>query len=203
MPRISKDPVERKQEIIETAFSLFSERGYENTTIQNIAEKMNVAQGLCYRYFKSKQELFYACSDYYARKAIRQMRWPIRKDGSVVEKFNDVISSFISYSIKFSEFETSNKIEVTVSTQQIQHLAFYFADALIPIVEQGIKEGVFHCEDVTNTMQILTFGIIHLLHFNKPKCVTRDYVESYIPTIKTVCRNLLRTDDKHLGENLI
>ena len=52
--RIIKDPEERKQEIIEAALHLFSQKGYEHTTIQDIAKYLNISQGLCYRYFKSK-----------------------------------------------------------------------------------------------------------------------------------------------------
>ena len=78
--RIVKDPEERKQEIIETALKLFAEKGYEYTTMQDIAERMNVSQGLCYRYFKSKAEIFAASSDYYARKAVEQIKLPISND---------------------------------------------------------------------------------------------------------------------------
>ena len=60
--RISKEPEERRQEIIETALTLFSEKGYENTTIQDISDRMNVSPGLFYRYFKSKTEIFAATS---------------------------------------------------------------------------------------------------------------------------------------------
>ena len=44
--RISKEPEERKQEIVETAMKLFCEKGYEKTSISDIAKEMNVAQGL-------------------------------------------------------------------------------------------------------------------------------------------------------------
>ena len=56
--RISKEPEERKQEIVETAMKLFCEKGYEKTSISDIAKEMNVAQGLLYRYFSSKEVLF-------------------------------------------------------------------------------------------------------------------------------------------------
>ena len=53
--RIIKDPEERKQEIIEAALHLFSQKGYEHTTIQDIAKYLNISQGLCYRYFNLKR----------------------------------------------------------------------------------------------------------------------------------------------------
>lgn len=56
--RISKNPEERKQEIIDTAMQMFYEKGYEKTTIRDIAKAINVVPGLCYRYFSSKQEMY-------------------------------------------------------------------------------------------------------------------------------------------------
>ena len=55
MSRITKDPTERRQEILDTALKLFWEKGYEKTSMTEIAQAMQVAQGLCYRYFPSKE----------------------------------------------------------------------------------------------------------------------------------------------------
>ena len=38
--RISKEPEARKQEILETAMKLFAEKGYEKTSISDIAKEM-------------------------------------------------------------------------------------------------------------------------------------------------------------------
>ena len=65
--RITKEPEERKQEIIETAMRLFHEKGYEKTSIADIAKAIGVAQGLCYRYFPSKEALFDCTIDQYAQ----------------------------------------------------------------------------------------------------------------------------------------
>ncbi len=67
MQRVTKSIEERRQEIIDTAIRLFYERGYEKTSISDIAKEMGVAQGLCYRYFSSKEELFETALDYYAQ----------------------------------------------------------------------------------------------------------------------------------------
>ena len=58
MARISKPPEVRRQEILDTAMELFAEKGYEDTSMADIARRMGVVQGLCYRYFDSKRVLF-------------------------------------------------------------------------------------------------------------------------------------------------
>ena len=52
-----KDPQIRKQEILDTAMTLFTYQGYEQTSMRDIAKEINVSLGLCYRYFDSKQAL--------------------------------------------------------------------------------------------------------------------------------------------------
>ena len=65
--RISKAPEIRKQELIDTAMKVFAWRGYEETSMADIAEEMKVVAGLCYRYFSSKKELYEAAMENYAR----------------------------------------------------------------------------------------------------------------------------------------
>lgn len=64
--RISKQPEERKQEMLDTAMRVFIQKGYEQATMRDIAKEMNVVPGLCYRYFESKQMLYRAAMKRYA-----------------------------------------------------------------------------------------------------------------------------------------
>ena len=46
-----------REKILQAAFDVLSQQGYENTSIKDIAEHAGVAQGLVHYYFKSKQQL--------------------------------------------------------------------------------------------------------------------------------------------------
>ena len=71
--RISKEPEERKQEILETAIKLFSVNGFEKTSISDIAKEIGIAQGLCYRYFPSKDVLFQSAINEYSNILVANM----------------------------------------------------------------------------------------------------------------------------------
>ena len=70
-----------KTHLYDTAMALISERGYEATTLRDIAMKAGVSVGLLYRYFPSKQAIVIALYDElsteYARQAaaIHPGRW--------------------------------------------------------------------------------------------------------------------------------
>ena len=65
--RISKEPEVRRQEILDTAMSVFMEKGYEAATMRDIAAAMHVVPGLCYRYFESKQMLYDTAIEQYVK----------------------------------------------------------------------------------------------------------------------------------------
>lgn len=46
-----------KKKILDAALKLFAERGFDGTTISNVAKEAGVAKGLIYNYFSSKEEL--------------------------------------------------------------------------------------------------------------------------------------------------
>lgn len=49
---------ERRRAALEAAELLFSEKGFRNTTMQEIAERAGISKGGVYLYFKSKEELY-------------------------------------------------------------------------------------------------------------------------------------------------
>ena len=90
MMRISKTPQERKQEIIEAALELFMSQGYEKTSIAMIVERVGVAQGLFYYYFKSKEDVFQEAMQFYtdrlATEVIGELLAP--EAASIFERFS-------------------------------------------------------------------------------------------------------------------
>lgn len=58
-----KSPEQWKSEIMRAAGELFLSRGYEETTVTDIMEKVGGAKGMFYRYFDSKEEIMQAIGD--------------------------------------------------------------------------------------------------------------------------------------------
>jgi AcrR family transcriptional regulator len=58
MPKLKKEYTDsRKKEIIWTAWKSFMEKGYEKTTMREIARRMDASTGILYNYFKSKEDI--------------------------------------------------------------------------------------------------------------------------------------------------
>ncbi|MDV2989020.1 MAG: TetR/AcrR family transcriptional regulator [Dehalogenimonas sp.] len=52
--------VERRTQLIDTALEVFAKKGFDKTSVRELAAAAGVAQGLMYHYFKSKDQLLEA-----------------------------------------------------------------------------------------------------------------------------------------------
>ena len=57
MSKESKKSV-KENNILEAAYQLFIEKGFKNTSIQEIVDKADVGKGTFYTYFKNKEDSF-------------------------------------------------------------------------------------------------------------------------------------------------
>lgn len=66
--RMERKKEETKQKILTVALALFREHGFETTTMEAIAEAVDIAKGTLYNYFPVKEAIL----DEYIRRAFRQ-----------------------------------------------------------------------------------------------------------------------------------
>ena len=69
MPRIRKEKNIRLGEIQKAAREVFFDKGFANTTMEEITKKANVSKGTIYLYFKNKDELYVSLDDACPRRA--------------------------------------------------------------------------------------------------------------------------------------
>jgi AcrR family transcriptional regulator len=58
LSRRDRDKLRHRQEMLGTALTLFSEKGYHNVSMQEIAETAEFAIGTLYKFFKNKEDLY-------------------------------------------------------------------------------------------------------------------------------------------------
>jgi TetR/AcrR family transcriptional regulator len=58
LPRRERERLRQRQEILATALDLFSQKGYHNVAMHEIAEKAEFAIGTLYKFFQNKEDLY-------------------------------------------------------------------------------------------------------------------------------------------------
>jgi AcrR family transcriptional regulator len=63
------DKADRKKSILAAAATVFAKHGYQRTTVDQIADAAGIAKGSIYLYFQSKEDLFHALFESFAKEA--------------------------------------------------------------------------------------------------------------------------------------
>ena len=58
LPRREREKVRQRREMLGAALELFSEKGYHNVSMNEIAQKSEFAVGTLYKFFKNKEDLY-------------------------------------------------------------------------------------------------------------------------------------------------
>ena len=166
MARISKPPEERKVEILDAAAKLFSIKGVNETSVNEIVREVGVAQGLFYYYFKSKDELIEAVCDRYSEKIIVMVEEKInRKDINSLEKLKIFFSltdeSEVRQNINLVEY-IHDKNRISLHEKIARKTTKKFVEMFKSVIEQGINEKVFNVDNAEVAAQFLVVGFGHL-----------------------------------------
>jgi AcrR family transcriptional regulator len=147
MARITKDPHERREEILDTAQALFGAKGYQQTSISDIVKTIGVAQGTFYYYFKSKEEVADAVID----RHIAHMLPPFEQladngELSGYEKMQQIIrTELFEHSdhddlFQYLHHENNAALHQRLIVKTIRK----FGPILAAVIEQGVREGQFN-----------------------------------------------------------
>jgi len=60
LPRRERERLAQRREMLSAALALFSEKGFRNVSMQEIAEKSEFAVGTLYKFFRNKEDLYKA-----------------------------------------------------------------------------------------------------------------------------------------------
>lgn len=163
--RISKDPEVRKQEILENAIELFCQKGYEKTSISDIAKKMDISQGLCYRYFPSKENMFDVALEQYADFLIRSTMKE-KKDNqnkSLKERLSSIPKSMGGYTAAEKGMPAMYQMFHQEGSRKIHdQLYLKIAEKSVPYVieelQSAIDKGEIHISDPETVAMLFTYG---------------------------------------------
>ncbi|MEI7849287.1 MAG: TetR/AcrR family transcriptional regulator [Chloroflexota bacterium] len=148
MPRIIKEFSVRRNEILASAQKLIYTRGFEQMTIQNILDELQISKGAFYHYFDSKQALLEALIERMTRES-EQIVLPIVNDPQMpaLEKFKTFFSVSAKWKLERKAFflellRVWYKDENLMVRHKLRAAGMKsFAPLLQTIIQQGIQEG--------------------------------------------------------------
>ncbi len=142
----NKHPEETVHLILDVAFRLFMEKGYEHTSVQDIIDQLGgLSKGAIYHHFKSKDDILMAVTDRMtaeSNKMLAAIR--DRRDLNGREKLRAIFKESISRSVQNDiftvapNFHNNPKLLFSLLHDTIDEVA---PNYIVPIIRQGIGDG--------------------------------------------------------------
>ena len=147
----NKHPEETVNLILDVAFRLFMEKGYEYTSIQDIIDGLGgLSKGAIYHHFKSKEDILIAVTDRMTNESnqlLREIRDQTDLNGQ--EKLKTIFKQSIQRPVQEDIFQVAPnfrknpKLLVSLLEETVTEAA---ADYVLPIIRQGMEDGSIHAE---------------------------------------------------------
>lgn len=157
----NKHPEETVKLILKQALKLFMEKGYDNTSIQDIINNLGgLSKGAIYHHFKSKEEIFEAvCQKIGEENAVYfdQIRDDPDKNG--LEKLKTMLQAAYLNPTNDAVIAMMNQIlnDPKFLTNQIYEIYALVAPRYVqPILEQGMADGSIVTQHPKELAEVLT-----------------------------------------------
>ncbi|MEV0104879.1 TetR/AcrR family transcriptional regulator [Nocardia sp. NPDC050799] len=140
-----KNSDERWPEILDVAGTMFAERGYSATSLQNIADELGILKGSLYYYIRSKDDLLYEVIRSVYWEGVANFRRLSTGDGTAAERLFAAVVGHVKYL-------TDNLIQTTVFLHEFERLSparrrelstLAYDELVRDLVVEGQAEGSF------------------------------------------------------------
>ena len=158
----NKYPEVTVERILDVSQRLFLEKGYENTTIQDIVDELGgLTKGAVYHHFKSKEEIMDAVGDrmFFSNNPFEAVRG--RTDLNGLQKLREAVR--LNQSDKERVRLTAQSIPIAKSPRLLQEMIVSNRKVLTPyfleLIEEGNRDGSMHTDyprEIAELLPLLT-----------------------------------------------
>lgn len=172
LSRKEREKLRHKEEILAAALKLFSDKGFHNISMQQIAEESEFAVGTLYTFFESKEALFEELTNRCGDKMIGALMAILDAPGTEVERLTSFFRNSPILLEEHSEFIRLYVSELGMRGAKLskrpekENLDAVLNTRLQQLLEAGIRKGVFRRVDpaiatkaISSTIETLAFEI--------------------------------------------
>ena len=155
---------DRSQEILDAALAVFSEYGYHEARIEDIAERAGVGKGTVYLYFPGKRELFQALITRITGEHLTTIKAALSESGSLEERLVRAVRKHLLFFESNRDLAGLNVQEVIFSDAEFRKKLMAFRIRLTSLVAKALRASS-ECPSADKRFiddaAIAFFGLLH------------------------------------------
>jgi AcrR family transcriptional regulator len=159
IPLTKEELEEKRYEIAHKAADLIIERGFNETSVSQIAKAVGIGKSTLYDYFSNKDEIFLYLLDEPIEELTRQVKSIIAGKGSALERLYEVMYMHLEVLLRNKAYLLKLTFEAqrldAEGQQHYQEKRYAYQDLLRALIEEGIEEGCYRPVDSAIVMKML------------------------------------------------
>jgi TetR/AcrR family transcriptional regulator, cholesterol catabolism regulator len=145
IPLTEEEQQRRRKEIFDASVHLFLEKGFNETSLREIAKAAGIGKSTLYDYFKSKDEILVSYFENEIQKITERAQEIARQDSNISEKIRRIMQMHLEYLVDNKNFYLKLMIAAQTlplgSQEQISAKRHAYQDMLRALIEEGIRKG--------------------------------------------------------------
>ena len=153
----------RKQELLRIAYQMFIQKGYEETSIDEIIAEAHIAKGTYYYYFPSKEATLEEVINMMISDEVKRARAVLSAQLPIPRKLVGVITSLRPEQGESTITDALNQKENIIMHEKIgRRIVDEAVPLLSEVVSEGIEQGIFTCDHIKERVRMILIMSQHL-----------------------------------------
>jgi len=154
----------KHQKILQAAIKVFSEKGFYNSRVSEIAKEADVADGTIYLYFKNKDDILISLFEEEFGKFVKNMKAELQKEKDPLQKMKRFASIHLSLVSQHPHLGEVMGVEVRQSTKFMKEYTnkpfIEYLNIIRSVVIEAQEKGFFRRELTPGVMKRAFFGAL-------------------------------------------
>lgn len=189
-PRDEELASKREEEILREAAVFFAEFGYRQADIQILANRLGIGKGTVYRYFPTKEKLFFAAVDAAVQGLTTHVMEAYDAFENPVDRLSVAIRSYLGYCDEHPELVELLIVERAEFRNRQKSTYFLYKDSReaerLSTLSKAMDDGYFRrmpVERLSNFIGDCLYGVIFTNHFSNRKIPFNEQADDVIDII--------------------
>lgn len=164
-----------KRKIFETAVDLFSKKGYESTSVDEITAVVGVAKGTLYYHFESKEEIFKYITETGMDLLRKSINIKTKHATGALDKLRRIIEIQVKITVNYESYVIILLSHIWGNEKRSTDFRKYvleYISEIREVIDEGIKEGVIRDGDsqlmASNVFGLICGNMIYKLNSEEP-----------------------------------
>lgn len=156
---------EARAKLVAAAIRVFHDKGYEQCSVQDVADAAGIVKGTLYYHVRSKEDLLYEILQQVLQALVPQLEDLTNGSGSAVEKLRQFVHVYVNQTVNnaeimrifFRDYDSLGQAR----KQQLAHTRDAYDNLLRKLLRQGQRDGEIRPDLDVEIADLALFGMLN------------------------------------------